>query len=275
MHEASTAESGGDGSEEFFAGERAYQLWILLFGVLIVSLWVQWVGLGALTEIESEDGSATILALHLLPLGIGALAMVWEHPSARLFLFPASFLPGFLMLPDLERQALMEPRTLTMAVATLGVYFVVAASRPAVTTLFTTGLRQLQPQLLDPLARRFRRLLVIRVILLAAIGVVITYGLFFDAHIAGHLAQLGEQEEGDVQFVFMVVLLYFSWMIVIYMAGILPLLNWEYERRQTAVSKSLRRLLRHPDRLRRRIILWIGLLFLTVTAILWNFDVLS
>lgn len=256
-----------DSGKEFFAVERAYRIWVLLFGVLALSLWAQWLGFGAFTEIESEDGSPAILALHLLPLGIAALAMGWRHPAGRLFLFPISFVPGFLLLTEVEKEAFLAPFSLTMAILTLGLYFVVAASRPEALNLLATGLRELRREIEDPHARQFQRTLLGRLGALLFIGVVITYGLFFDPHVAEELRLIGAPADGN-QHVFMVVLVYFAWMIVVYMAGILPLLNWEYERRTSPLSQGQKRLLSSPRKLRRRVFLWLGLLLVSLALTL-------
>lgn len=263
-------ELSGEGSgEEFFEVERAQHGWLVLYFLVALSLWAQWSGLGAWTEIESEDGSAAILALHLLPLAALALALGWNEALARLFVFPVSFLPGMLLVTEMDRARLMEPLGLGLGLASFGLYLVIASSRPKASGLIGATTREVKVRLKDRYAEGFRRELIARILGLGMVGAMITYGLFIDPEIGASLARLQGESGGEAQHLFMVVLLYFTWMIAVYMAGILPVLNWEYERRQPALSPGERRLLRSPSRLRRRVLVWLGLLFLVIPTTVW------
>lgn len=256
-----------DPGEELFRVERDQQAWYFLFILLAASLWAQWLGLGAWTEIQSEDGSAAILALHLLPLGTAAVAVMWNHPAPRLVIFPVSFLPGLALLAEAEWASLAEGGSVLLALVTFGLYLVVAAGRPGVETLEALPSRRLEPEVVDGYAWRFKRFVTIRMTVMAVLFLVITYALFFDPAITATLSEIEVGEQ--THHVFMVVLLYFSWMIVVYMGAILPILNWEHDRRQPAIPRRQRELMANPGRLGRRIVFWILLLFTAMSTSMW------
>lgn len=238
-------------------------LWPLLWGMIAASLWAQWLGPGAAAELRSEDGSSLVLALQLLPLGAGLIALIWRHPAALLALFPVSFLPGLALLPQAEWVALSSVGASLSSLATFGLYLLVAASVPRQRWLEPQRQsRDVEGESGDLQARAFRRFVILR---FGAVGVlfgVITYALFFAPHIQQLFAGLETDEAIRTQHVFAVITLYFSWMITVYIAAVLPSLNWEYRRRRSAISQVERRLLREPKRLRRRVVMWLGCLLL-------------
>ena len=250
-----------DAGEELFQAERDNQLWFLLFVLLAGSLWAQWLGTGAWIEIQSEDGSAAILALQLLPLAIAAVAVTWNHPAPRLVLFPISFLPGMALLTEAEWASMGEPLAMVLSAATFGLYLIVAASRPRTVNLMTLPRRTVESREAES-ADEFRWFVQQRVVVMALVGLAISYGLFFDPHIAAQIDAAGEQ--GPTQHAFMAVLLYFGWMIAVYMGAILPVLNWEHDRRQPVLPLRQRRLMEATQSLRRRVIFWVGLIVMVI-----------
>ena len=257
-------------AEDLAPRQGGRRLWSVLFVVVAISLWAQWLGAGALAEIQSEDGSSMVLALQLLPLAAMAVALMWHHSAARLALVPVSFLPGLALLADAEWAALSSPWALSFAVATFALYLVVAASRPTDEPVQSFLRRSASADYFkDGQAHFFRRFVALRFAVMGFLFVLITYALFFDPSTQQALASLEGEKAAVTQHVFMVILLYFGWVIAVYMGAILPALNWEYRRRRSALPTAQRQLLAQPARLGRRVFFWLMSLLIVVFLTFW------
>ncbi len=263
MAKEETAESARD-EEAAFGRARRLRLWSILFVVVAVSLWIQWLGPGILAEARSEDGSEFVAALHSLPFFAVAVGVIWRHPAILLGLVPVSFLPGLAMLPDAELEALASPGALIVSLATFALYLVVAAGAP--------DWRAVRGEVrgdIDGRGRKdghadiFRRFVILRFSAMGLLFAAISYALFFDPATSEALASLDDESAMRTQHVFTVVAMYFAWMIAVYIGAILPALNWEHHRRGSGMSADLKRLIARPDRLVRRVLLWLGCLFVT------------
>ncbi len=261
-------DGGDDAAVELFEVERDQKVWFVLFVMLSVALWAQWLGGGAAREVISEDGSGAVLALSLLPLGAAVLALVWRHPALELVVVPLSFVPGLIFLPEAEWARLGEPFALMASGLLFGMYLVVAAGRPPASELVGLPRRALEEELerSDQRSEAFRAFVMVRMVAMAAVFCVITYALFFSVPIQEHFEAL---EEGQVQHVFTTVLLYFGWSIVAYMGAVLPALNWEHDRRQSVLTRRERQLLASGPRLARRVALEVGAVVVVFVGILW------
>ena len=246
------------------------RLWLLLFVIVTVGLWVQLLGMGTAAELQSEDGTGIAVTLYLIPLIAAMIAVVWRHPAGRLALYPVSFLPGLAWLPDAEWQSLASAGSLVPAAATLAVYFVVAASRPSeMPARIEQGRRDSRGDSSDDHALRYRRFVVSRFSVMALIFVVITYALFVDAGIQESLATLQDQTASKTQQLFSAAAVYLGWLVVVYVGAVVPALNWEYHRRRSPLSSGVRRLIEEPNRLVRRIVLWLCGLMAITAVVLW------
>lgn len=263
-----TVEPVGD-EEAAFGKARRRRLWMVLFAAVATSLWVQWLGPGVWAELRSADGSEAVLALQMMPVLVGVLALVWRHPAAVLVLYPVSFLPGLAMLPEAEWEALARPGALTLSLATFGLYLIVAAVAPRRRPTQAVARRSLgaggDP---DGHADAFRRFVVTRFVATAALFAVITYALFFAPSTAEALAAIDGEQARRTQHVFTVIAMYFGWMIAVYVGAILPMMNWEHHRRSSALPGGQRQLLRDPQRLARRVFIWlVGLMVMTFSFV--------
>jgi hypothetical protein len=258
-----------DAAVELFEVERDQKVFFVLYVVLSVALWAQWLGGAVVTEVSSEDGTGGVLALYLLPLGAAALAVLWRHEAMPLVVVPASFLPGFLVLPEGEWGRLGEPGSLVASGVLFAVYLVVAAGRPRSDELVGLPRRELEEELerSDQYSEAFRGFVAVRMVVMAALFCVITYALLLSPPIQESFAALGEG--GEAQRVFTAVLLYFGWSIAVYMAAVLPALNWEHDRRQSVLSVRERRLLKSGARLRRRVFVEVAAVVVVFLGIFW------
>lgn len=259
-----------DGGEELVGRDREYRTWAVLLLIIAAGLWAQLLGAGVWAEVQSEDGSALILALQLLPL-LMAVAAVWvHHRVVRLFVFPMSLVPGMALMAEAEWAAAGEPISLMVKGALFGLYLVVAAGRPVTKDLIALPRRpvgQVEGKIFED--RRFRRFMVWRVLASAVIFGVITYALFVDPEISAAMSTVETRDGRASHQAFVVVLMYFGWTIAIYMGTVLPVLNWEYQRYQPGVPRSLGRLLRRPGYLMLRITLWMAGLIVAIVGGLW------
>lgn len=248
--------------------ERGQRQWMFLFFVVAISLWLQWLGPGALAEVRSEDGSESVLALQLLPLAALVLAAMWNHSIGRLTLFPISFIPGLVMLPDAELEALTTPGSLLLALSTLALYLVISAARPPEASYGVPRRRPAQAgEGGDGYSRSFRRFVGVRMAVMGALFAVITFALFWDPSVAEALAAVDGEAGRKTQHAFVAVVMYFAWMVAVYMGALLPSLNWEYHRRRPPLKKES---LARPGRLRRRVWIWLALLMtMTTSTFLW------
>ena len=252
------------------SAERSRRLWTFLFLLIAASLWIQWLGPGALAEIRSEDGSETVLALQLLPLAAAAIAVLWDHPAWRLTLFPISFAPGLAMLADAEWEALLGPGALILGLATLALYLIVAAARPPEASYRTTRRRPSRARgERDGYALAYRRFVLVRLLIVGGLFALITYALFWDPATLDALASAQGEEAQGMQHLFAVVVMYFAWMVAVYIAAVLPSLNWEYHRRRPAMPAGQEQLLADQSRLRRRVWTWLAVLLMATTVIVW------
>ncbi len=259
MDEGEGTNSGG----EQLAQSR--RLWLFLWTVIAASLWAQWLGPGAAAELQSEDGSALVLALQILPLATGVVAAMWRHPAALLALFPISFLPGLALLPQAEWQALSSLGAVLSSLATFGLYLLVSASVPADTSPSSDrDQRAIEGASKDRHGDAFRRFVVLRFGAVAVLFAIITYALFFSPDLQQAFAALETEKAARTQHVFAVVTMYFAWMIAVYVAAVLPSLNWEFRRRRSAIPPKQRALLDAPKPLKRRVAIWLVSLLVVV-----------
>lgn len=246
--------------------ERSRRQWLFLFVLVAISLWLQWLGPGAMAEMRSEDGSESVLALHLLPLVALALALFWRHPAGRLTLFPVCFIPGLAMLPDIERAALMSPPSLILGLATALLYLVVAAARPPEVTYGTPRQRVAKAaKIADSWAPAFRRFVVTRAVVMSLIFGLITYGLFWDPAVAQTLAAVDGELGPRTQHSFVAVVMYFAWMVATYIGAVLPALNWEYHRRRRL---TLAQVVGGRQKVRRHLWIWLAALMVVTTVVM-------
>ena len=250
--------------------DRDQLLWVVLYGLIALSLWAQWLGPGLVAELRSEDGSDLALLCQFLPIAAIGVGALWHHPAGRLALVPISFLPGLALLPGAEWEALGSPVSLLLVLATLLLYLFVAASRPDEMPDRAGAVRDIDGENDDRQAAHFRRFVATRFGVAAVLFGVITYGLFFDLGIQRSFAALDGETERRTQQVITAVSTYFGWMIAVYTAAVLPALNWEHHRRRSPVPEKQIRLLADSRRLGRRVVVWLGcLLIMTLVSFWW------
>lgn len=250
--------------------DRRWQrrLWPAVYLVVGAGLWIQLLAPGALAESRSADGSQTILAVQCLPLVALGVGLLWRHVAGRLTIVPLSFIPGLALLPEAELAALTTPWSLGLAVATLALYLVVSAGRPAQMPreLKRPGQGVDQPSS-DGHARAFRRFVVVRFAVVGAIFGVVTWAVFVAPGVQEALAGLEGEGATRSQHLFVAVVAYLGWMVAVYVGAMLPALNWEHHRRRSGVPDSQQALLEKPSRLGRRIMGW--LVVLTGVTFVW------
>ena len=260
-----------EGDRPLREGRWNRRLWFIAMTVVAAGLWVQLLAPGVAAELESDDGSELVALIQLLPLIAAVVAVVWRHPAGRLAVYPISFVPGLALMSQVEWEALSGGQSLVAAVVTFGVYLALAAGRPE--EMIHRGEDDVRPAQTPPgdeYARRFRRFVLVRFAAVAVLFVAISWALFFAAPIQESLAGLDGADAARSQHLFMVVALYLGWMVAVYMAAILPALNWEYHRRRSALPQRQRRLLGEPGRLRTRISVWlVALLVGTLLSVWW------
>lgn len=261
-----------DGGEELFARDREYRAWVLLFLILAAGLWAQMLGAGAWAEMQSEDGSAAVLAAQLLPLLMGGLAVSAHQRWLRLFVFPVSFLPGMVLMTEAERTVGSEPVALLVKGVLFGLYLVVAAGRPATKDVVATPRRVIDEAPWFGGDRGFRRFVRARICGAVLVFAVISFALFMDRELVAAMGAVDSLDDRASHHAFSAVLVYFGWAITLYMGTILPILNWEYDRHQGPMPASLERLLRRPGRLRFRIMLWLAALIVVIVAAVMVFS---
>lgn len=258
-------------SEESSGPRRwSRRLWPLLFGVIGFGLWIQLLAPGALAESRSADGSQFVVFVHCLPLVALGVGLLWRHVAGRLTVVPLSFVPGLAMLPRAELAALTSTWSLVLAIGTLALYLVVAASRPAGPSGAgkETGQPVIQPSA-DRHAGAYRWFVATRFGAVAVVFCVVTWALFFAPSIQEALAALEGEDATRSQHLFTAVVVYLVWMVVAYVGAVLPALNWEYYRRRSGLPDSHRALLEAPGRLGRRIVAWLAVSMVVTLLALW------
>ncbi len=260
-------------AEVAFGATRHRRRWFVLYVVVTLSLWMQWFGLGVLSEVRSDDGSEAALAAYLLPLAMMVVGALWKHPAGRLALVPSSCLPGLAMLAPPEWEALSEPVPLVIGAVTLALYWVVALKRPSPRREeVQRGLREEEvAQVTGAEARReraFGRFVIRRVALVAGLGGLLVYGMLWSPQVTDALATAASEQGRIRQETLVAVTMSFSWMVVVYMALILPTLNWDRVRLQPPAGQRLLALLRQPEGLKRRVAIWLILLCVGTAALI-------
>lgn len=255
--------------EAVFGPDRRRRIWTVIVWAVAGSLWVQWLGPGAWAEFHSEDGSAAILMLQVLPLIAVAVATTRQHVAWRLALVPMSFLPGLAMLPEAEWEALTTPLSLGLSLATFALYLVVAARGPRRLPEGQRMSRRAKGGLPDRFAESFRRFVALRCAVMAALFALITYGLFFAPSTREALSMARDSGASRLQHLFAVVLMYFAWLVAVYVGALSPAMNWEHDRRGTGVPPGQWELLSQARRLKYRVATWVVGLSVVIMVSIW------
>ncbi|TXD38344.1 hypothetical protein FRC98_05470 [Lujinxingia vulgaris] len=236
------------------ARERG-SLWrALLLAFLALTLWGQWLGAGLAAEVLSADGSGLRVLAMLTPLFFGALAIARPNPALRLMVFPVSFLPAMALLTEREWAAMAEPGALLASAATFVSYLVVAAVGDEPRE--SAGQQLTEVHTTDSLAPRYRFFVRSRAAVVAGVLAVLIWMLFVDPEVGRTLVER-HGERASLHLTFMSVCMLFAWVVMAYMAAVLPALNWEYERRQPVLTRAQLRLIDTPKLLKRRVAGWL------------------
>ena len=252
MVERSRSEDQG---QQEASGQRGSVWRTMLLAFLALTLWGQWLGAGLVAEVLSADGSGLRVIAMLTPLFFGALAGVRANPALRLMVFPVSFLPAMALLTEREWAAMAEPMTLLASAATFLSYLVVAAIGDDLNE--TPGQKPTEVHATDSLASRYRVFVRTRSAVVLGVLTVLVWMLFVDPQISRTLVERAG-DRATLHLTFMTVLMLFAWVVMAYMAAVLPALNWEYERRQPVLTRGQLRLLESPGALKRRVVGWVA-----------------
>ncbi len=259
--------------EAAFGAARYHRRWLAVYVVVALSLWLQWLGVGVWIEVRSEDGSEAALAAYLVPLAVLVVGAMWRHPAGRLALVPASFLPGLAMLPAPEWEAMGEPLAMGLSAVTFLIYLLAALKVPAgegkweAQELETAEVALSEEADID---RAFHRFVARRVAVVAALGALLVYGVYWSPAVEAALALTEEPGVQRRQHTLVAVAMAFSWMVVVYMTLILPALNWDRHRRGPPEGAKLRALLSRGGALRRRVAIWLILLSAATAAMIFE-----
>ncbi|RDV38686.1 hypothetical protein DV096_07715 [Bradymonadaceae bacterium TMQ3] len=226
----------------------------MLLAFLALTLWGQWLGTGLAAEVLSADGSGLRVIALLTPLFFGALAIARANPALRLMVFPVSFLPAMALLTEREWAAMAEPVALLASAATFVSYLVVAAIGDDLRE--TPGQMPTEVHATDSLASRYRVFVRTRALVVIGVLAVLVWMIFVDPNIGRTLVEKAG-ERATLHLTFISVVMLFAWVVMAYMAAVLPSLNWEYERRQPVLTRGQSRLLESPGVLKRRVVGWV------------------
>ncbi len=212
-------------------------VWALLF---LSPLQIEW---------GAQDTRGILLAAFLAPLGALGLGVALRRPLPLLLGFPVSILPGFLLMPELDRAIFSAPGPALLLLGALG-GFVVAASRWLARAPHPgRDGAALEASPLPPLPQRrdlwwpYRVHFAPRLLLLPLLLALPIYRLNFAAG-ALEAWREGFGEQAAHAQVMANLLALFVWVVVAYLFFISPGLNLELEQReldQQLAARALRR----------------------------------
>ncbi|MGM0555433.1 MAG: hypothetical protein ACQEVA_03545 [Myxococcota bacterium] len=205
-------------------------LWTLLSGLVGFLFWAQLLMLPFAEELQFSDQRAMATFAYVLPLFALFPAVIFRWPMMSLLIFPASFIPGVLLLPELSVIELQAPFSMLRLGATFVVYLALAGfasnSGDGVHALDT-----IEQSDLEEFEGIYPAYFAVRVALLVAFFGVLCYAVLADASVTEAIgAHYLENPMGAR--VFIALFSFFVWCVAAYTMWFLPAMNFEYDVRR-------------------------------------------
>jgi hypothetical protein len=229
-------------------------LWTLLSGLVGVLFWAQLLMLPFAEELQFTDQRALATLAYVLPLFTLFPAVVFRWPLMSLLIFPASFIPGVLFLPELTVNEMLAP----WSIARLGTTFVVYLALAGFASNNDQGLQELETidrGELEEFNGVYPGYFIVRIVLLVGFFGVLSFAVLADATVAEAIASsYGDDPMGAR--VFIALFAFFVWCVAAYTMWFLPAMNFEYDVRR--VSRRIDDMV-NDDRapIYRRLAIWV------------------
>ena len=205
-------------------------LWTLLAGLVGFLFWAQLLMLPFIEELQFSDQRALATLSYVLPLFALFPAVIFRWPLMSLLIFPASFIPGVLFLPELTMSELQEPWSVFRIGASFVVYIALAGvssnDAPDAGELETIERREM-----EEFFGIYPFFFGVRIALLIAFFGVLTYALLADPAISETIVE-SYPESPTVAHVFITLFAFFVWCVAAYTMWFLPVMNFEYDVRR-------------------------------------------
>ena len=217
-------------SQRFASGS----VWMLFVALLGVSLWAQIFLLAAVDEFQFSDQSTLTTLAYMLPLLVLVPATYLRVFPLILLVFPASLIPGLLLMPPRHLLALEGPWDMARIGVTLAAYLgTAAATSMAAQQVGTVDTQRLgEPRRVEGTYPFF---FAVRALLLVGLLLVTQYAVFQDPAIAATIADnYPKRPQSAATFIGLFV--FFAWCVAAYTMFFVPLMNLEYDVRSLARS---------------------------------------
>lgn len=205
-------------------------LWTLLSGLVGFLFWAQLLMLPFAEELQFSDQRAFATLAYVLPLFALFPAVIFRWPMMSLLIFPASFIPGVLLLPELSVVELQAP----FSVLRLGATFVVYLALAGFASNSGDGLQALDtidPSELEEFEGVYPSYFAVRIALLVGFFGVLCYAILADATVTKAIAANYTEEPMGAR-VFIALFGFFVWCVAAYTMWFLPAMNFEYDVRR-------------------------------------------
>lgn len=231
-------------------------LWTLLSGLVGFLFWAQLLMLPFAEELQFSDQRAFATLAYVVPLFALFPAIIFRWPMMSLMIFPASFIPGVLLLPELSVVELQQP----LSMFRLGATFVVYLALAGFASNRGDSVRELETidrTELEEFDGVYPGYFTLRIVVLVGFFGALCYAVLADASITASIAT-NFPENPTVARVFVALFSFFVWCVAAYTMWFLPAMNFEYD-----VRRLSRRIDDMVDKERssiyRRIAIWVVL----------------
>lgn len=233
---ASRGEVQGVGVWEVVRGARVWSVASTLVGL---SLWAQLFWVGLMSEVQFDAPRNWALLAYGLPVLVLAVGVLTRTPVVLLVLWVGSFLPGLVLLPEPERELLMEAGSMLRVGVSMALFLAVASAGSGADEEGEDAPSEALPAQTLSARGEMRWFVFARLMVLGVLFVVPAYAVYQDVEVAAALSRSYGSGAQSAR-VFLGVVHFFVWSVAAYMMVLVPALNVEYDRRR--LGRELREL---------------------------------